>query len=104
MRINLVPQCCSDTLSVSKSGDVLTINGEQFDFSLLPEGATVPAGSVPCKWVLGDVERFDGEIVLTLLMPHASAAPRHVRFPAPIIDPPDGGVVLPTSEAFNVDA
>lgn len=104
MIINLRPVQMDETLVVSKLGDILTINGEQYDFSALPNGATIEEGSIPCPWIVRDVDRIDGQIVLTLLMPFRGLPPRHVRFPAPIIDPPDGEIVLPTSEAFNVDA
>lgn len=104
MIINLRPIQMDETLVVSKSGDVLTINGEQYDFSSVPEGATIEAGAIPCQWIVSDVDRVEGSIVLTLLMPFQGLPPRHVAFPAPIIDPPDGEIVLPTSEAFNVDA
>lgn len=104
MIINLSPQRRDDTLSFSKMGDVITINGEQYDFSSLPEGATLPAGTIPCEFIIGDVERVDGEIVLTLLMPHGPNPPQHVAFPEPILDPPDGEIILPTSEVQHVDA
>lgn len=104
MIINLRPVQMDETLSVSKDGDVLTINGEQYDFSTLPEGATINEGSIPSQWIVSDVDRIDGKVVLTLLMPFSGLPPRHVTFPSPIIDPPDGEIILPTSEAFNVDA
>lgn len=43
--------CRAGTLTVSKAGDVLTINGEAYDFSSLPNGATIPEGSIPCPWI-----------------------------------------------------
>lgn len=110
MRINLVPQRSSDTLSVSKSGDVLTINGDRFDFSSVPDGATISAGSVPCALIVGPVDRIDGEIHLTLILPHGPDPSEAVAFPAPIINPPDGVIAVPfdppteTEGPFNVDA
>lgn len=104
MIINLSPQRRDDALVVSKTGDILTINGERYDFSTLPDGATLPRGTVPCAFLDGDVERIDGQLVLTLLLPHGPNPPPHVAFPDPIIDPPDGEIILPTSEAFHVDA
>ena len=39
MQITLTPQRRDDTLTLTRSGDVLTINGEAFDFAAIPEGA-----------------------------------------------------------------
>lgn len=103
MRIELSPQRRPGALEVSKSGDALTINGEVFDFSSLPDGATIPAGEVPCDFIAGPVERIDGDIHLTLLLPHGPNPPEAVAFPVPIIDPPDGLISLP-QEVENVES
>ncbi|MNE82119.1 hypothetical protein D3C80_1788160 [compost metagenome] len=111
MQINLSPQRRDDALTVSKSGEVLTINGDQFDFSSLPEGATIPAGNVPCEWIVGPVERISGEIHLTLILPHGSNPSAAVAFPEPIINPADGVIAVPfdppaaePEEVADVDA
>jgi len=71
-------------------------------------GATIPAGEVPCKWITGPVERIDGQIHLTLILPHGPNPSMAVAFPAPIIDPPDGDIALPfdlpVEEPDDVDA
>ena len=108
MRIDLVPQRRDDALTISRSGDALTINGAAFDFSALPDGATLPAGEVPCEWIVGPIERVAGELHLTIVLPHGAAPAADVAFPVPIIDPPDGEIALPgagnTSEdGGNVD-
>lgn len=95
MNINLSPQRRGDTLTVSKAGDILTINGDQFDFSSLPNGATIEAGVVPCDWIVGPVERVDGEIHLTLILPHGPNPSAAVAFPVAIINPPDGPIAIP---------
>ncbi|MDW9839212.1 hypothetical protein GOB05_04305 [Sinorhizobium meliloti] len=95
MIINLSPQRRDDLLEVTKAGDALTINGVAFDFSALPDGATMPAGEVPCEWLVGPVERVASELHLTLILPHGPNASQAVAFPAPIIDPPDGVIALP---------
>jgi hypothetical protein len=99
MNINLTPQRRDDTLKVTKSGDVLTINGEAFDFSGLPDGATIPAGEIPCEWISGAVERVDGLIHLTLIVPHGANPSQSVAFPEPIANPPDGEITLPADPA-----
>ena len=98
MHITLVPQRRDDSLSIVKSGDTLTINGVEFDFSPIPEGATLPADAVDSEFICGPVERIDGELHLSLLLPHGPNPPEHVAFPAPIIDPPDGPIALPSME------
>jgi len=95
MKINLSPQRRDDTLSVFKQGDVLTINGTDYDFSQLPDGGTLPADAVDCEYVIGSVDRVNGELELTLLLPHGPNASEAARFPEPIIDPADGEVELP---------
>lgn len=96
--INLCPQRSEAALVVTKAGDVLDINGEPFDFSVIPDGATIPADDVACYFVIGEVSREAGQIVLTMLFPHGPNPPPHVAFPAPLVDVPDGPVVFPVSE------
>lgn len=95
MKISLSPQRRDDSLDVSKAGDILTINGEVFDFSPLPDGATIPAGEVPCDWIMGPVERVGGQLQLTLILPHGPSPSAAVAFPSQVIDPPDGVIALP---------
>jgi hypothetical protein len=100
MKITLSPQRRDDgPLTLSRQGDVLTIDSVVYDFSPLPDGGTLPGDAVDCQWLVGDVERIDGKLQLTLLLPHGSNAPEATRFPAPIIDPPDGEVLLPLYDA-----
>ena len=95
MHITLTPQRRDDTLTVIKQGDALTINGTAYDFSQLPDGGTLPAEAVDCEFVIGSVDRVNGELELTLLLPHGVNASEAARFPQLIIDPADGKVELP---------
>jgi hypothetical protein len=95
MKINLSPQRRDDTLTVTKQGDTLTINGTAYDFSVIPDGATLPKDATDCKWLASDVERIDGVLHLTLLLPHGANASQAARFPQPIINPADGVLELP---------
>lgn len=95
MKITLSPQRRDDTLTVTKQGDTLTINGTAYDFSQLPDGATLPAEAVDCEFIIDPVERINGELELTLLLPHGLNASDAARFPQPIIDPADGALELP---------
>lgn len=95
MNINLSPLWNAATLVVRKAGDALTINGETFDFSPLPDGAVLPAGSISSEWITGDVRRVNGKLELTLVLPHGAHASHECLFPSPLIDPPDGLLALP---------
>ena len=97
MQISLSPMHREDHLVASVSSDVLTLNGAAFDFSGVPEGATLPQGAVSCDWLASDVQRFDGEIHLTLILPHGANAPEETRFPVPVTVS-DGPVSLPLYE------
>lgn len=95
MKITLSPQRRDDTLTVIKLGDTLTINGTEYDFTDLPDGGALPADAVDCDFVIGSVDRVNGELELTLLLPHSANASEAARFPEPIIDPADDEVELP---------
>jgi hypothetical protein len=94
MHISFSPVRSDDRLNLSVEGDTLTINGEAFDFSGLPDGATLPQTAVSCDWLASDVERIDGDIHLTLILPHGARAPAETLFPDPV-SVPEGPVPLP---------
>lgn len=100
--ITLSPQRRDDRLEVSISGDVLTINGEAYDFSALPDGATLPRDAVDCDMLAGDVDRVGAFLRLSLFLPHGDNAPEETRFPAPIMAG-DGPVALPPYEIETED-
>lgn len=95
MIIKLSPVRMDETLVVSRAGDVLTANGETFDFTQLPEGATLPAEAIESDWFAGPVERISGELHLTLRLPHGPNPSQEVAFPEPISVTQDGPVALP---------
>jgi len=95
MEITLTPQCRDDMLDIHRTGDVLTINGVAYDFSKLPDGATMPRDEAGCEWIASDVERVGGVLHMTLILPHGGDAPHQTRFPVPITVSQDGHVTLP---------
>ena len=95
MHIILLPQRRDDTLTVSKQGDTLTVNGIAYDFSVIPDGATLPASAVDCEFITGNIERINGVLHISLILPHGPNPSQEVAFPAPIINPPDGVLELP---------
>lgn len=69
MQIDYTPQRTDDTVSVSYNGDVLQVNGVDYDFSSLGEGEYLPCEEVGCPYLVSDVRRLDGSIQLTLIQP-----------------------------------
>jgi hypothetical protein len=98
MIIKFCPVFSDQPFTLSRLGDMLTINGLALDFAKLPDGATLPASGIGCSDVFGPVERRDGKLQVTLFFRHPVDAPEAARFPADIIDPPAGAVTLPGIE------
>lgn len=92
MKITLSPQLRADALVLERAQDVLSVNGEAFDFTDLAEGAT---RDVECPWIVGPVRREAGVLHLTLILPHDEDAAEETRFPEPITVTGDGPVALP---------
>lgn len=97
MIINLSPQRRDDTLVAFKSGDKLNLNYEEFDFSKLAEGDTLPCTAIGSSWFFGNVERRSGELEMTLLLPNPVNYSPAQAFPVPLVNVPDGQVVFPRS-------
>jgi len=95
MKLLLSPQRRDDVLTISKSGDALTVNGTVYDFTPLPDGATLPREAIDCEWICGNVERVNGELEIPILLPHGPDASEAARFPEPLTVTSDGQVVLP---------
>lgn len=97
--INLSPQGNrKDTLAITKTGDVLNINGTDYDLSVIPDGATLPnaASATGCALFVSDIQRINGEIHCTLILPfYALPQSQDVLFPQPITVTQDGPVQLP---------
>jgi hypothetical protein len=94
MQITFTPQRRDDTLTLSKTGDVLTIGGEDFDFSQLAEGDLLPREAVTSDWLASDVERIGGVVHLSIVVPHGAKAPITTLFPAPVTAT-DGAIPVP---------
>ncbi|MHA6731651.1 hypothetical protein [Devosia sp. A369] len=104
MHISFSPQHRDDTLAITKSGDALTINGEAFDFSVLSEGDDLPeAAFIGTDFIEGPVTRISGQVLITVRLPYQRDG--RVESPGPLINPPDGLLVLPNlnEETINAD-
>ena len=95
MKITLIPQRRDDAIAISKQGDTLTINGTAYDFSVIPDGATLPASAVDCEYITGNIERINGVLQISLVLPHGPNPSQAVAFPEPLINPADGVLELP---------
>ena len=101
MNLTLSPVRRDETLTVSRAGDVLTINGENFDFSGVPDGATLPRDAIASDWIAGDVTREGGVLTVPLILPHGAVPADRAEdmaatmFPEPITLTGDGPVDLP---------
>ena len=95
MNITFIPQRRDDLLTLERDGDVLILNGERFDFTPLPDGATLPRDAIACSWLASDVERIGGALHLSLILPYGAGTAQGLLHPAPVIDPADGPVPLP---------
>lgn len=98
MHISLTPMRRDDPLMLERHGDTLTINGEAFDLSVIPEGATLPRAAVACAWLASDITRIGGALHLTLILPHGPLAGPETLFPAALVPAGDGPVALPPYE------
>lgn len=92
MIINFSPVRSDNELVIFKSGELLTVNGTEYDLSQIPEGATLPNPGAPFA---GDIERNNGQVELTLILPHGPNPSPEQAFPEPVLNPEDGEVVLP---------
>lgn len=104
MQITLSPARRDTPLTLSRTGDALTLNGEVFDFTPLPEGATLPRAAINSDWFAGPVARLGGTLHLTLLLPHGASAPQETLFPAPLTLTGNGPVTLPPYDTETADA
>lgn len=82
MKIKLSPARMDEQLVAMVSGDSITVNGTRINFGPLLNGETIPNEAISNKWIAGDVHRIDGEIYLTLVLPHGATAPQETRFPS----------------------
>lgn len=95
MIINLTAQRRDDSLAVVRTGDILILNGESFDFSRIGEGGTLPKSAIVSEWFAGDAERVAGELIIHLRLPNPWNYSPEQAFPTPLINVPNGPVMFP---------
>lgn len=95
MVIKLSPSRRDETLEVEKTGVMLTLNGEDFDFSPINPGDALSATAITSGWFAGDIDNIDGELVLTLTLPLPWNYSFEQAFPVDLVNVPDGPVAFP---------
>ena len=80
--------------TLTRTGDVLVVNEQVFDFTDLPEGEKLQDVDIGSEWLL-DVSRENNELRVNLLLAHGPDAPVETLFPDPIETAEDGPVPLP---------
>lgn len=95
MKIHLSPVRSDEEIGATKSGESLIINGELFDFSPMGDGDTLPAEAINSPWFPGDVEKTDGELIITLLFPIPRNFSPEQAFPVPLEGLQDGAIKFP---------
>lgn len=99
MIINLSPTPSDEEAPVVVvTGQVITVNGEDFDFGIVPAGYTLPRGSVDSPWFENSevIRDHDGNLIVTMRFPYPEGAGEDMRFPTPINVTEDGPLDLPT--------
>jgi len=95
MNVRFSPMRHEETLALSKSGDILTVNGDPFDFSTIPEGTGLSPDDMPSDWITQVDRDVSGKLTVTMILPIAADAPMEARFPEALADVADGAVPLP---------
>lgn len=105
VKITLWPDLIDGPLEASVSGDVLTLNGEDLDFSGIPDGYRLPASAVNNRFFLEGssdfVERKGKTLYFSLRLPVTMDSPEEFRNPpTPIVlDARAGPVKFPDTSA-----
>lgn len=94
MKIKFSPVRLDYDIVINVEGDVIMIEGESFDFSPLNEGDILPASAINSNHFVDNVTRENGEITVTVVLPHGVNAPYERRFPVDV-DIDFGSVELP---------
>lgn len=95
MNIKLSPFRSDDELIVTKQGSILILNGESFDFTRMGDGDTLPLDAFTSQWFGDSVHRNGDVLELTLRLPLPANFSQAQAYPTPLMNVPDGIVMLP---------
>ncbi len=94
-KITLSPQVSDGELVLVKNGDKLHINSDEFDFTTLPEGGIIRQATIGHPFIVSDVKRVAGDLILTVLFPIPGNATPEQCFPPLIEASTDGPIAVP---------
>lgn len=95
MLIKFSPQRRDDSVVYEKRGECVVVNGEVFDFSRMGNGDTLPVQAITSQWFDGDVDKIEGVLHITLLLPNPANYSPEQAFPTPITVDTDGIIKQP---------
>ena len=95
MIITLFPMRAEAPIAVERQGDRLIVEGVAHDLTDYAAG--------DCPWIVGAVDRVDGDWRVNLVLPHGAAAPAGALFPDPIVVAGDGPLDLPCFDDPEAD-
>lgn len=109
MKIILYPQRRDDELTLSLQGERLTVSGDVLDLSTIPDGATVPMEAIDNPFIAGPIERIDGELRISLLLPRSTPfgvfdETGKMRPPLEVTVTQDGDISLPVEPKSDQEA
>lgn len=83
MVITLFPQVKPGTIVARVKGSTITINGEAFNLSGIPEGYRLPAGATGSEHFTPGtfIERANGEFLFSLILPVSWDSPPAIMSP-----------------------
>lgn len=85
MKIQFYPQRNDIDVVISVSGDIITINGEEFDLSPIGEGETLPHGAISSDIFLGSISRVDEALELGFILPLKNSPHKKLAFPEDVV-------------------
>lgn len=95
MIIKMTPQRRDDTLTITKVGKVLIVNGDVFDFGPMNDGDTLPSSAIDSQWFSGDITCENGNLTVCVILPLPINYSPEQAFPKDLVDVADGVVMLP---------
>jgi hypothetical protein len=95
MRLRFLPQRRDEMFELERRGECLIVNGQELDFSSVPDGGVATPADIGSAWLAENVRRENGQIEVTLFLPLEANAPESRRFPEPVLAETDGPIALP---------
>lgn len=99
MKITLFPSLAGKPIEAIVKGDVITINGTELDFSVIPEGYSLPRSAVDNEHFVAQipVTRINGELSFGLVMQVFPLTDEKWRDPVKpnVLNVKSGNVVFP---------